>query len=66
VPIHVFRCPGPSCGAIKEKIVIRSTGVYEPLCPMCFRYFMEKQPTAASVSFKGGGWAADGYASTKK
>jgi putative FmdB family regulatory protein len=56
VPIYVYRCP--KCGEQVEVAQMRIEMI-TPKCMDCDR-IMEKQPTAASIQFKGSGWTPKG------
>lgn len=68
MPLFIYKCP--KCERTLEQLQAsyRETA---PLCPTCadtpdFLPRMERVPSAPAVQFKGGGWAADGYASNTK
>ena len=52
-PVYVFRCS--TCEAIEERLQVGFTPI-NPRCEKCGPY-MQLQVTAASVTYKGGGWA---------
>ncbi len=60
MPFYEFEC---TCGEITEELV--KMGTEEIECPKCGAK-AKKIISRCSFSLKGGGWYADGYASTKK
>ena len=60
MPVYEFKC---KCGHITEELVRMDTQVVE--CPKCHDK-AKKILSACSFELKGGGWYADGYASSKK
>jgi len=60
MPVYEFQC---KCGHITEELVRMDTRSVE--CPKCHGK-ANKILSACSFELKGGGWYADGYASTKK
>ncbi len=60
MPVYEFQC---KCGHIVEELVRMDTKSIE--CPKC-RAKAKKILSACSFELKGGGWFADGYASSKK
>lgn len=61
MPIYVYRCK--KCDAVEEHIQRFSDPPMEK-CEACGGR-LEKQITGAAFHLKGGGWYADGYASSK-
>jgi putative FmdB family regulatory protein len=60
MPVYEFEC---ECGKITESLVRMDTQQIE--CPRCHKP-AKKILSACSFELKGGGWYADGYASTQK
>ena len=60
MPVYEFQC---ECGQISESLVRMDTKTIE--CPKCHKE-AKKIISACSFELKGGGWYADGYASSKK
>jgi putative FmdB family regulatory protein len=60
MPVYEFQC---KCGHITEALVRMDTKAVE--CPKCHDE-ARKILSACSFELKGGGWYADGYASSKK
>lgn len=60
MPVYEFQC---KCGHITEKLVRMDTETVE--CPKCHAK-AKKILSRCSFELKGGGWYADGYASSKK
>jgi putative FmdB family regulatory protein len=60
MPVYEFECPE---GTITEKLV--KVGTREIECPKC-RQKAHKIMSRCSFELKGGGWYADGYASSHK
>jgi putative FmdB family regulatory protein len=60
MPVYEFEC---KCGLITEALVRMDTRSIE--CPKCHDK-ADKIISACSFELKGGGWYADGYASSKK
>ena len=60
MPFYEFEC---ACGEITEELV--SMGTEQTDCPKCGKK-AKKIISACSFSLKGGGWYADGYASSNK
>ena len=60
MPVYEFQC---KCGHITEELVQMDTQSIE--CPKC-QEKAKKILSACSFELKGGGWYADGYASSKK
>jgi putative FmdB family regulatory protein len=60
MPVYEFKC---ECGEITEDLVRVDTR--EIPCPKCGKK-AKKILSACTFTLKGGGWYADGYASTKK
>lgn len=60
MPVYEFEC---ECGQVTESLVRMDTQSIE--CPKC-RKTARKILSACSFELKGGGWYADGYASSKK
>ena len=60
MPVYEFQC---KCGHITEELVRMDTQAVE--CPKCHDK-AKKIISACSFELKGGGWYADGYASSKK
>ena len=60
MPVYEFEC---DCGHVTEALVRMDTKTVE--CPQC-RKTARKILSACSFELKGGGWYADGYASSKK
>ena len=58
MPVYEFQC---KCGQITEELVRMDTKTIE--CPKCHEQ-AKKIISACSFELKGGGWYADGYAST--
>ena len=61
MPVYEFQCK--KCGQVTEELVRMDTKSIE--CPKCHEQ-AKKIISACSFELKGGGWYADGYASTKK
>jgi putative FmdB family regulatory protein len=61
MPLYEYECT--SCHRRIEKIQKYSDAELT-VCPHCAGW-LERTITAAAISFKGGGWYADGYASHK-
>jgi len=60
MPVYEFKCPD---GTITERLVRMDTEEIE--CPKCGQK-AAKIMSQCSFKLKGGGWYADGYASSKK
>ncbi len=60
MPVYEFECPE---GTVTERLVRMDTEEIE--CPACGRKAV-KIMSQCSFKLKGGGWYADGYASSKK
>ncbi|MFZ2040679.1 MAG: zinc ribbon domain-containing protein, partial [Desulfobacterales bacterium] len=60
MPVYEFKCPD---GTITERLVRMDTEEIE--CPTCGQK-AAKIMSQCSFKLKGGGWYADGYASSKK
>jgi putative FmdB family regulatory protein len=61
MPLYEYECT--ACHRRTEKIQ-KFSDAELTICPHC-RGPLERTITAAAISFKGGGWYADGYASHK-
>jgi putative FmdB family regulatory protein len=61
MPLYEYECT--ACHRLTEKIQKYSDAELT-ICPHCAGR-LERTITAAAISFKGGGWYADGYASHK-
>ena len=60
MPVYEFEC---SCGEVTENFV--KMGTKESVaCPICGKR-AKKIMSACTFELKGGGWYADGYASTR-
>lgn len=59
MPVYEFQCPN---GKVTEKMV--KMGTREISCPHCGQK-ARKIISSCTFTLKGGGWYADGYASTK-
>jgi putative FmdB family regulatory protein len=60
MPVYEFQC---TCGHVTEALVRMDTKTVA--CPKC-NAKARKILSACSFELKGGGWYADGYASSKK
>jgi len=60
MPVYEFQC---ACGQVVESLVRMDTQTIE--CPKCHQV-AKRILSACSFELKGGGWYADGYASSKK
>lgn len=60
MPIYEYQCPE---GTVTEKMARMETK--EIKCPKCGRT-AKRIISSCTFKLKGGGWYADGYASTKK
>jgi putative FmdB family regulatory protein len=61
MPVYEFEC---KCGHIFEELV--PVGTQNHKCPQCSSKDTKKIMSACTFELKGGGWYADGYASSKK
>ena len=61
MPVYEFEC---KCGHIFEDLV--PMGTEKAKCPRCQGEKAKKIMSPCTFELKGGGWYADGYASTKK
>lgn len=61
MPVYEFEC---KCGHVFEQLVPMGTQTHQ--CPVCKKEEAQKIMSACTFELKGGGWYADGYASTKK
>ncbi len=61
MPVYEFEC---KCGHVFEELVPMGTSCHK--CPQCRNQEAKKIMSACTFELKGGGWYADGYASTKK
>lgn len=61
MPVYEFKC---KCGHVFEELVPMGTENYQ--CPECQEKKAKKIMSPCTFELKGGGWYADGYASTKK
>ena len=61
MPVYEFEC---KCGHVFEELVPMGTKASE--CPQCHNKKAKKIMSPCTFELKGGGWYADGYASTKK
>ena len=60
MPVYEFKC---DCGEIIEEFV--KMGTNKTMCPKCAKD-AKKIISSCTFKLKGGGWFADGYASSKK
>lgn len=61
MPVYEFEC---KCGHVFEELV--PMGTEKCQCPNCKRQEVKKIMSTCTFELKGGGWYADGYASTQK
>lgn len=61
MPVYEFEC---KCGHVFEDLVPMGTETHP--CPVCKGKKAKKIMSTCTFELKGGGWYADGYASTKK
>ncbi|MBT8342615.1 MAG: zinc ribbon domain-containing protein [Desulfatitalea sp.] len=61
MPVYEFEC---QCGHMFEELVPMNTKSRQ--CPQCGAQEAKKILSACTFELKGGGWYADGYASTQK
>lgn len=61
MPVYEFEC---RCGHVFEELVPMGTRNYQ--CPQCKNQDARKIISPCAFELKGGGWYADGYASSKK
>ena len=61
MPVYEFEC---KCGHVFEDLVPMGTKTHQ--CPVCKGEKAKKILSTCTFELKGGGWYADGYASTRK
>ncbi|MBR9982094.1 MAG: zinc ribbon domain-containing protein [Desulfatitalea sp.] len=61
MPVYEFEC---KCGHVFEELVPMGTDSRK--CPHCKGKQAKKIMSTCTFELKGGGWYADGYASTRK
>lgn len=61
MPVYEFEC---KCGNVFEELVPMDTKSFP--CPKCNKEKAKKIMSPCTFELKGGGWYADGYASSKK
>lgn len=61
MPVYEFEC---KCGHVFEELVPMDTESRK--CPNCGKNKAKKILSPCTFELKGGGWYADGYASSKK
>jgi putative FmdB family regulatory protein len=61
MPVYEFEC---KCGHVFEELVPMDTRTHQ--CPHCKKQEARKIMSPCTFELRGGGWYADGYASSKK
>jgi len=63
MPLFEYRCENKACDHRFERLVGHTERDKPQECPKCKAKHTQKLISQTSFALKGGGWAADGYAS---